>query len=198
MLESRPPADLTFGLFSVQERLAYIGGHMDIETAPGQGTKISLTSPIGVPDAAPGGGPAISHSESSETETRRTSKAGRVMIVDDHKIMREGLVGLLQFESDIEVVGEAADGPQAIELAAQLEPDVIIMDINLGAMSGIEATRRILDRNPLIKVIGLSMHMDESVATEMRAAGATHYLTKGGPSDDLIATIRSCLKFETV
>ena len=116
----------------------------------------------------------------------------RVLIVDDHKIMREGLVSLMQFESDIEVVGQAADGPAAIELAARLQPDVIIMDVNLGeGMNGVEATKRILSANPNIKVIGLSMHTDNDVATALRDAGAVAYLTKGGPSEDLIAAIRA-------
>ena len=114
-----------------------------------------------------------------------------VLIVDDHQIMRQGLVGLLQSEPDIEVVGQAASGPQAIELAGRLQPDVIIMDVNLGEMSGIEATREILARNKQIKVIGLSMCADAEVAAAMRNAGAVAYLTKGGPFAELPMAIRA-------
>ena len=106
--------------------------------------------------------------------------------------MREGLVGLMRFEPDIEVVGQASDGPQAIELAERLQPDVIVMDVSLGEMSGAEATKAILARNPQIKVIGLSMYIDPEVATAMRDAGAAAYLNKGGPSEDLILAIRGC------
>jgi DNA-binding NarL/FixJ family response regulator len=116
----------------------------------------------------------------------------RVLIVDDHQIMRQGLAGLMRYEPDIEVVGQAADGPQAIELAGRLQPDVIIMDVNLGEMSGIEATGKILARTPQIKIIGLSMYADPVVAAAMRKAGAVAYLTKGGPSEELAMTIRAC------
>jgi CheY-like chemotaxis protein len=116
----------------------------------------------------------------------------RVLIVDDHQIMLQGLVALMRSEPDIEVVGQAANGPQAIELAGRLQPDVIIMDVNLGEMSGIEATREILARTPRIKVIGLSMYADPDVAAAMRDAGAVAYLAKGGPSEELAMAIRAC------
>ena len=115
-----------------------------------------------------------------------------MLIVDDHRLMREGLAKLFQFESDIEVVGQAADGLQAVELADRLQPDVVLMDVNLGRMSGIEATEKILARSPGTKVLGLSMHVDGQVAGAMRAAGATGYLTKDGPAEDLIAAVRAC------
>jgi DNA-binding NarL/FixJ family response regulator len=118
----------------------------------------------------------------------------RVLIVDDHKIVREGLAGLMQFESDIEVVGQAADGLQAIELSEKLQPDVVIMDVNLGEMNGVEVTREILARNPGVRVIGLSMHIDPDIARGMRDAGAAAYLNKGAPSDDLLAAIRACAR----
>jgi len=122
---------------------------------------------------------------------RERKIVSRVLVVDDHKIVREGLVGLMQFEPDIEIVGQASDGPQAIELAELLQPDVIVMDVNLGDMSGVEATKRILAKHPNVKVIGLSMHVDKDLAKAMRDAGAAAYLTKGGPSEDLLAAIRA-------
>jgi signal transduction histidine kinase/DNA-binding response OmpR family regulator len=193
LLEHRRPEELTFGLFGIQERLAHLGGRMKIESAPGKGTAITLNAPdrIGKRSRQQAaletkGGKA----GSPHTPHPRTHKC-RVLIVDDHKIMREGLAGLLQFQSEIEIVGEAADGPEAIELAWAVDPDVIIMDVNLGAMSGIEATRRILANNPRPRIIGLSMHSDPSIAEAMRAAGAAYYLTKGGPAEDLIAAILS-------
>jgi len=172
--------------------MAHIGGEIEIATAPGKGTSITLTVPVGKAQ------PHVSETDETLRKEEKTGKvimrekrtAHRVLIVDDHKIMREGLVGLLQFEPDIEIVGQAADGPQAIELAEKLEPDIIIMDVNLGEMSGVEATKRILTSNPNIKVIGLSMHTSNDVATAMRDAGAVAYLTKGGPSEDLIAALR--------
>jgi len=163
---------------------------MAVETGAGQGTLIRLT--VSAPQAIP----------PEQVDCDRQSLAGdcqlerpgvcRVLIADDHKIMREGLVRLLQYEPDLDVVGQASDGQQAVDLAGELRPDIIIMDINLGEMSGIEATRRILLQCPDFRVIGLSMHEDRNVARAMREAGAAAYLTKMGPSDDLIAAIRAC------
>ncbi len=190
-LRRRSAADATFGLFSIQERLAQVGGQMVLETAPGKGTRVTLTAPSAEQPPRPAEEPAGRVSEET-VAIRRKSALCRVLIVDDHKMVREGLAGLFQFESDIEVVGHAADGPQAIELARQLQPDVIIMDVSLGAMSGVEATRRILADGSRAKVIGLSMHLDGEVAQAMREAGAIAYLTKDGPTEELIATVRAC------
>lgn len=132
---------------------------------------------------ADGGGAPAAHEKTA---------VHRVLIVDDHQIMREGLAGLMRFEPDIEVVGEAADGEQAIALSARLKPEVVIMDVNLGKMSGIEAMKAILAGDAQIKIIGLSMYADPDVAAAMRDAGAVTYLTKGGPSEELAMAIRAC------
>jgi PAS domain S-box-containing protein len=195
-LRTRPSDDSSFGLFSIQERLADIGGRMEIESAFGQGTRVTLAIPAAdekLPAEVP-----FEHAQVQEgvpvRPVQRKSEVCRVLIVDDHRIVREGLVRLLQAASDIEVVGEASDGPQAIQLAQTLGPDVVIMDVNLGEMDGVETTRRILAENPKIKVIGLSMHIEKYVAAAMRNAGAYAYLTKGGPSSELIDTIKlSCI-----
>ncbi len=194
VFRNRQPDEASFGLFSIQQRLVHIGGQMEIATAPKKGTCITLTLPAGEaqPVAEETARAARDEGKPATIVVREKSATRRVLIVDDHKIMREGLVGLMQFEQDIEVVGQAADGPSAIELAAKLQPDAVIMDINLGAgMNGVEVTKRILAANPSIKIIGLSMHTDNDVATALRDAGAVAFLTKGGPSEDLIAAIRS-------
>lgn len=184
----------TLGLFSIQQSLAHIGGSLQIETAPGEGTRVTLTVPA--PDEKPSAGAGERAAPATEEQgalpVERKGARIRVLIVDDHRIVREGLAGLLQFESDIDVVGLAADGPQAIEMTETLTPDVIIMDINLEGMSGVEATQIIKSRRPDIKVIGLSMHLDKTISAAMQEAGATAYLTKGGPSGDLIEAIRAC------
>jgi CheY-like chemotaxis protein len=199
MLEKRLAAESTFGLFSVQQRLIHIGGEMEIVTSPGKGTSITITVPIG--EVQPLTEDADSASEGAKrtdnVHMRGRTVVRRVLVVDDHRIMREGLVGLLQFEPDIEVVGQAADAQQAVELAGKLKPDVIIMDVSLGEMNGVEAVKRILAIMPNIKVIGLSMYANQNLANAMRDAGAIAYLTKGGPSEDLIATIRAACAEET-
>jgi PAS domain S-box-containing protein len=191
-LKNRGPNDWTFGLFSIQHRLAHLGGQMEIKTAPGQGSLVSLFLPIGDPKII---------SELIPGETSVIGSAGirickenviRVLLVDDHKIIREGISRLLQFESDMDVVGEAADGIEAIDLADQLQPDVIVMDVNMPGMSGIETIRIIHSNYPHIKIIGLSMYMDQEVIDAVCNAGAVSYLTKDGPSEKLLKTLRAC------
>ncbi len=193
LLENRKPEETTFGLFSIQQRLAHLGGQVEIVSSPGKGTTVTLTVPNKIKSRHRHKDLARKDAASCPVvRTRRKSDLCRILVVDDHRIMREGLRGLLQFEPGFEIVGEAADGPQAIELAGQLEPDVVIMDVNLGVMSGIEATRQIVAQNPHVKVIGLSMHVDPEIGDAMRTAGAVAYLMKGGRSEDLIQTIRGC------
>jgi signal transduction histidine kinase/ActR/RegA family two-component response regulator len=191
LLKNRRADEVSFGLFSIQERLRHIAGQMEIETAPGRGSRIVLTIPA---DETPAARTLEERSASEEREetitVRLRADLRRVLIVDDHKIMREGLKRLLRFEADLEVVGEAEDGFQAVAMTDELEPDVVIMDVNLGEMGGVEATRRILAKRPQVRVIGLSMHADDDVARAMREAGAAAYLTKSGPSRELIAAIR--------
>jgi len=116
----------------------------------------------------------------------------RVLLADDHAILRRGLATLLADEPDMEVVAEAADGQQAVLLAKQVVPDVILMDVTMPRLNGIEATRRITAELPGICVIGLSMHDEADMAAMMRRAGAREYLTKDVSAESLIQAIRQC------
>jgi DNA-binding NarL/FixJ family response regulator len=114
----------------------------------------------------------------------------RILIADDHAILRRGLADLLQDEPDLTVVGEARDGQEALEMALCLRPDIVLMDITMPAVDGIEATRRIGEAAPEIRVIGLSMYEEEDMAAVMMAMGAVAYLTKTAPIDELLSTLR--------
>jgi PAS domain S-box-containing protein len=186
-----------FGLFSIQQRLAYLGGRMEVDSAPGRGARFVLTIPIGQAAQKEAASAAPSAPPSEMARLRPKGRKISVLLVDDHRIMRQGLSSLLQFEEDIEVVGEAEDGRQAVALARQHVPDVIIMDVNMPVMNGIEATRVLSKELPQVKVIALSMHAERDTAEAMRQAGAVAYLTKGGPSEDLIAAIRACSQSRT-
>lgn len=118
----------------------------------------------------------------------------RVLLADDHRIMRQGLMMLLEEEADIEVVAEAADGKQAIEMTRRYKPDVVVMDITMPVLNGIEATRQITAEMPQVRVIGLSMHESADMDHAMREAGAVAYLAKGGQLDSLTAAIRQAAK----
>ncbi len=117
----------------------------------------------------------------------------RVLLVDDNKIVREGLAQLLRFEPDIEIVGEVSDGETALELTRQLRPDVVTMDIHLVGMSGLKATRAIHAEFPEVRVIGLSIFEDDEMAHSMLAAGASDYVAKDGPAGALLEAIRSAM-----
>ena len=109
----------------------------------------------------------------------RKGKASiRILIADDHEIMREGLCALLCKQSNIKVVGQAADGREAMEMVTDLSPDIVIMDINMPNLNGIEATSRITTRHPDTKVMVLSAHFDASILTKMLKAGAGGFMLK--------------------
>jgi len=115
----------------------------------------------------------------------------KIFLADDHGILREGLRALLNKESTIQVVGEAEDGRTTVSLVEKLSPDIVIMDISMPDMNGIEATRQIINRNPLTKVIGLSVHADKRFVIEMLNAGASGYLLKDCAFEELVNAIRT-------
>jgi DNA-binding NarL/FixJ family response regulator len=120
-----------------------------------------------------------------------------IILADDHKLMRDGLRELLEKQSDLEVVGEADNGWQAVELAASLKPDVVIMDVAMPQLNGVGATREILQVCPEIKVLALSMHPTGRVVTEMLQAGASGYLVKSCALDELVTAVRTVCRGKT-
>jgi two-component system, NarL family, response regulator NreC len=114
----------------------------------------------------------------------------RILIADDHTIVRSGVRLLLEAEPDIEVVGEALEGNQAVELAASLKPDVVLMDIAMPGMDGLEATRQIKSRFPEIQILVLTMHRSDEYFFEILEAGASGYLLKGADTSDLVKAVR--------
>jgi two-component system response regulator NreC len=117
----------------------------------------------------------------------------RILLADDHKITRQGLRSLLEKQKDMEVVAEAEDGREAIRLAAEMAPDVVIMDITMPDLNGVEATKQILAKSPDIKIIGLSMHSDTVFVTEMLKSGAAGYLIKDCAFEELVRAIRTVI-----
>ena len=115
----------------------------------------------------------------------------RVLVADDHTIVRQGLVGILQASAEIEVVGEAADGAEAVEKAQKLKPDVVVLDVSMPHLSGLEAARRIRESVPAARVLVLTMHDDEEYVLKMVRAGASGYLLKDSAASELLAGIHA-------
>lgn len=176
-----------FGLFHIAERLEMLNGRMDIESAPGKGARFAIYLPLPMesalaePDAA---GEAVDtvHEGPAGTKTR-------ILVVDDHKILREGLINLLKNHKDLAVIGEAQNGNDAILKTQELRPDVIIMDISMPQLNGIEATRQIKAQFPEVHIIALSLHESADVSDIMREAGVSAYYSKTNPIEELIRTI---------
>jgi len=120
----------------------------------------------------------------------------RVLLADDHAIVREGVKRILAGEADIEVVGEAADGAEAVALAKRLRPDVAVLDISMPRLDGIEATRQIRAAVPDTHTLALTMHADESYVFQLLKAGASGCVLKHDPAPDLIEAIRSAARGE--
>ncbi len=115
----------------------------------------------------------------------------KIILADDHRIIREGLRALLDKEPDMEVVAEAEDGRTTVRLSREFTPDVVIMDITMPGLNGIEATRQIVSELPDIKVIALSMHSDKKFVKEMLSAGASGYLLKDSAFEELINALHA-------
>jgi signal transduction histidine kinase/CheY-like chemotaxis protein len=168
-------ATLNIGIAGMHERAALAGGELAIESMPGKGTEVRVTLPL------------RSQEEKGEM---MTDQRIRLIVVDDHAIMREGLVRLLADEKDLQIVGLASSGRQAVELALRDSADVILLDVVMEDMTGLEAAREILAVQPEQKIIILTMYEEEAFLREALQAGAKGYFLKGSNSEELIDTIR--------
>ena len=121
----------------------------------------------------------------------------RILLADDHRIMRQGLHALLDKEPDMEVVGEADNGRAAVEMARQLKPDVIVMDLTMPELNGIEATRQIVYEHESVRVLALSMHSDKRFVAGVLGAGAVGYLLKDCALEELVRAIHTVMAAKT-
>lgn len=115
----------------------------------------------------------------------------KILLADDHEIVRSGLRALLEKQDDIQVVAEADNGRDAVRLARELKPTVVVMDVSMPDLNGVEATRQILKRRPEVKIVALSMHSERRFVAEMLKAGARAYLLKDCAYDELVGAIRT-------
>ena len=120
----------------------------------------------------------------------------RILLADDHAVVRQGFKMILGAQSDMEIVGEAGNGRDAVELAERLKPDVVVMDVAMPEMNGIEATRRLAESVPHARVVALSMHKDSVYVREILRAGARGYLLKDSVAADLVSAVRAVARGE--
>ena len=204
-----------FGLFSIRERMAAMGGRLAIESAEGRGTRVRLN----VPYWLMGEGTeehmrSVTHtvqttplSKGSEDrdsiiKTQTSNSSGvvaheslpiRVLLVDDHAMVRQGLRNVLEQYDDVAVIAEAANGEEAVISVTRWQPSIVVMDINMPKMNGIDATAEITSRYPDISVIGLSVNAGDANQKAMKNAGAARLLTKEAAVEELYLTIQQVM-----
>jgi PAS domain S-box-containing protein len=194
-----------FGLFSIRERMKALGGRFDLQSGPGQGTTAILQLPLVQPaatamESVDEGGvgmalrgvvsePSSGLPELPEAASLHATPKIRVLLVDDHRMLRQGLRTIVNSHPRLEVVGEAGDGLEGIELTRTLKPAVVVMDVNMPRCDGVVATKRIKEEFPDIKIVALSMHNSPDIVARMQQAGACGYLTKESAGGQLCRAI---------
>jgi CheY-like chemotaxis protein len=195
------PTDYTipgkFGLFSIRERSEALGGFFHLDSAPERGTMARIVVPLQpapAPVQIPEDGKGVQQSLSRFMDGDARKKSVRIVLVDDHAIIRQGMRTLLENQTDFMVVGEAQNGEDALDVINNLHPDIVVMDVNMPKLNGIEATKLLTQQHPSIKVIGLSVHEDKHVEKLLLEAGASTYVTKSSVASQLVEAIRHVVK----
>ena len=179
---STAPRGLGFGLSGMRQRANRVAGTLSIESEPG-GRDGHL-------------GPRAR--DRQPTDRRRRVSPTRILIVDDHPVVRDGLRGMFQGDQDFAVVGEAADGAEAVRLAGELEPDVILMDLHMPGVDGATAIQQLVERGSRARVLVLTTYDTDADVVPALEAGATGYLLKDAPRAELVRAVRAAQKGESV
>jgi len=190
-------SDDGLGLFGIEQRFVYWGGRMEVEVAPGEGTRVTLVLPMekvtGLQPEMEKGRNQISEKvtpENQKEEPQNSVRVVRLLLADDHKVMREALATRLEDETGFSIVGQTSTGQETVKSVTELQPDVVIMDVRMPDMNGIEATAEIKKKFPQVCVVGLSMHSDRETALKIKEAGADEFLTKSDSPAKLCKIIR--------
>lgn len=185
--------DTGIGLLSLKERINLMGGHLHIDSAPGRGSRFTVFVPDqgktcpGAFDKTPA---QASESDFIPKEAGKSGSAYSILLVDDHHMIRQGLKDILLKHCHIRTVYEAENGREALELAEKHRPDLVLMDVSMPVMNGIEATCAIKEKWPDMQVAAISMYDEPDIRAAMMKAGACAYLDKSGPVDKILAGVR--------
>jgi PAS domain S-box-containing protein len=174
-----------FGLFSIRERMRYLGGEFQLDSRPGKGTTVTLKTPLDYVSSEE----LARYAHLQHPRLRTPDQPVSILLADDHQLIRTGLVNLVNKHPGLRIVGEADNGNEAVELALKLKPDVVVMDIDMPVKDGISATEELLARLPGTRVLALSMHADRHYVRRMFSAGAMGYLLKDAAAEDLARAI---------
>ncbi|HXN24397.1 MAG TPA: response regulator [Candidatus Dormibacteraeota bacterium] len=190
-------APLGVGIQGMKERMRQLSGRLDITSRPKEGTLVTATLPMSELQATSGTfSPADTWNPSLEVESSHVaplSARKRILVADDHEVLRHGIRTMLQSETDLEICGEAVNGQDAIAKAGELNPDLVILDINMPGLNGLAAVRQILRRHPKTKVLVFTVHDSDQTVQEIVASGAHGYLSKAKGGQDLVSVIKDLL-----
>jgi len=195
-------APLGVGIQGMKERMRQLSGRLEVTSSPNKGTTVTATLPIREQRSEPAldfNQPPDGDSSNSNGETRKTAAdvRRRILIADDHEVLRRGIRTMLESEKDWEVCGEAFDGQEVVEKAASLNPDLVILDINMPVLNGVAAVRQILRNRPQTKILVFSVHDSDQTVREILSAGAHGYLSKAKAGQELVQVVKLILSGET-
>ncbi|WP_447598217.1 response regulator [Nitrospira sp. Nam80] len=179
------PASEHFGILSVRERMEALGGRCQTDSAPGRGTEVTLTVPLQTTVAVARGDTARALSREPLALVEKNGPVHRVVLVEDHAMIRQGLRAILDGFQDVLVIGEATNGEEAVSIVSDVRPDIVLMDVNMPKMDGIEATRRIVTTFPSAVIIGLSVNDSPPLIEAMKKAGAAAFVAKEAAAEQL-------------
>ena len=192
---------LGVGIQGMRERLRQLRGSLDILSPKSGGTVVNATVPLRLREEPIDAGsdvaaqPALAPGNGHQAAAALATKS-RILIADDHEVLRRGIRTMLEGEPCWEVCGEAVDGQEAVEKTLQLNPDLVILDINMPVLNGLAALRRVLQSRPNTKVLVFSVHNSEQMLHESRSAGAHGYVSKARASEDLLRAVKTVLNGE--
>ena len=202
-----------FGLIAMRQRVNRLAGQLEIESEPGAGTAVSASLPaipLDPPPQAAMAGPAAMAGHAAMAGPRSHGRARshgrgvvvtgiiRLLIADDHPVVRDGLRGIFEASSEFEVVGEAASGREAVDRAAALRPDVVLMDLRMPELDGVSAIRMLAQRGVGSRVLVLTTFDTDTDVVPAIEAGATGYLLKDSPPEELLRGVRAAARGEAV
>lgn len=191
-------APLGVGIQGMKERIRQLGGKLEITSQPNRGTQVTATLPVLQPHpmgrSEASGVLALPGQVSESAMPNRSVSRKQILIADDHEMLRRGLRAMLEKQLDWEICGEAVDGQEAVDKVTALNPDLVILDINMPVLNGLVAVRQILRNRPKTKVLIFTVHDSDQTAKEIQAAGAHAYLSKSNASEDLLRVVKDLLE----